>query len=172
MNGNGRPGRQDGFTVIELLITVVVITLVIGMGVPMYTEFTRGAEMSSRTSELVASLNLARSEAVSRRANVALVASGDAMTRWNAGWEVRLAADGTVLYRVQLDAAFPRVWIQEDADIATFTFDPEGRLDNSALFRICGREDEEMDDTRDGRQVDVSRFGRVQLTTLNNNCEL
>ena len=68
---------QSGFTLWELLITVAVMGIVLGLGVPNFLEFQRNNVMAANANELVTALYLARSEAVKRQAPVTLCASAN-----------------------------------------------------------------------------------------------
>ncbi len=63
---------QTGFTLYELLITVLVIGVILTLGVPNMQEFTRNSRITATSSDLHASFLLARSEAVRARAPVTI----------------------------------------------------------------------------------------------------
>ena len=69
------PGTQRGFTLYELLVTVLVMGVIFGFGVPNLLEFTRNNRMAATANDLVTALLLARSEAVKGRTTVTLCAS-------------------------------------------------------------------------------------------------
>jgi len=66
-----------GFTLWELLVTVLVIGIVLGFGVPNLLEFRRNNTMASTANDLISALMAARGEAVKRRVFVTLCASPD-----------------------------------------------------------------------------------------------
>ena len=70
---NGR--TQRGFTLYELLVTVLVMGVIFGFGVPNLLEFTRNNRMAATANDLVTALLLARSEALKGRTTVTLCAS-------------------------------------------------------------------------------------------------
>lgn len=156
MNGRlSTPSRRRGFSLVELMVTIAVITILISVGVPMYGQFTQGSAVSTATSELVASLNLARSEAVSRRAAVRMEQiNGD----WSNGWNILVDADDSMIRVVQgVDKGL--VNVSETSDAASLVFDREGRVSANAVFNVCVG----SSDTANGRVITVSRFGRVEL---------
>jgi type IV fimbrial biogenesis protein FimT len=69
--------KQTGFTLIELMFTVVVLAVLLGIGVPNFRDFVRNSRMTAAANDLLADLNLARSEAVKRRVPVTLCKSTD-----------------------------------------------------------------------------------------------
>lgn len=69
-----------GFTLIELMITLLVAALILGVGVPNFQQFFANNRMASATNDVVTALHAARSQAVKRRANVSVCPSAN----WNA----------------------------------------------------------------------------------------
>ena len=86
--------RQNGFTLVELLVTIVVVTLLLAMGIPSMGDFTRNNRITAQSNGFVAAIQLARSEAVKRGANTAVCVSVDQATcsndntKWASGWLV------------------------------------------------------------------------------------
>jgi type IV fimbrial biogenesis protein FimT len=78
-----RVRRDRGFTLIELMVTVAILAIALGIAVPNLQEFVRRNHLAAATNNVVSALALARSEAVKRAARVS-VASAD----WTAGWQV------------------------------------------------------------------------------------
>jgi len=62
--------QQTGFTLIELMFTIMVLAVLLGIGVPNFREFVRNSRMTAAANDLLGDLSLARSEAVKRRAQV------------------------------------------------------------------------------------------------------
>lgn len=67
--------QQLGFTLFELLVTVLVAGVIFGLGVPNLLEFSRNNAMTSVANDMVAAIQAARSTAVNRRLPVTLCAS-------------------------------------------------------------------------------------------------
>jgi type IV fimbrial biogenesis protein FimT len=80
-----------GFTLLELMMTITVLGILLGLAVPTFREFTRNNNVTTAQNDLVTALNVARSEALRRNRPVSVCASvdgatcGDA-TNWNDGW--------------------------------------------------------------------------------------
>lgn len=66
-----------GFTVMELLIVVALAALILALGAPQFGEFQRNNRLTATANDLLASLQLARTEAIKRQRPVALCASAD-----------------------------------------------------------------------------------------------
>lgn len=93
---------QAGFTLYELLITVVVIALILAIGVPNLGEFSRNSRVTALANDLHGSFMLARSEAARAKESVTICASADPSaadaecdgTSFADGWIVFLDRDG------------------------------------------------------------------------------
>jgi len=66
---------ESGFTLYELLVTMLVAGVIFGLGVPNLLEFTRNNQMTAAANDLLTSVLMARSEAVNLRRPVTLCAS-------------------------------------------------------------------------------------------------
>jgi type IV fimbrial biogenesis protein FimT len=58
--------RSAGFTLLELMIAITVLAIIVGIGIPSFTESIRRNRLTSQTNALVSALAIARSEAVKR----------------------------------------------------------------------------------------------------------
>ncbi|MDX1518382.1 MAG: GspH/FimT family pseudopilin, partial [Woeseiaceae bacterium] len=92
---------QSGFTLYELMITVIIIGVVLSFGVVNLADFTRNGRMTSTANDLHAAFHLARSEAARSRAPVTICASDNAMAAspacagsWEDGYIVFADTDG------------------------------------------------------------------------------
>jgi prepilin-type N-terminal cleavage/methylation domain-containing protein len=84
--------RQAGFTLVEMMFTVFVMAVLLGIGVPNFRDFIRNSRMSAQANDLLSGVNLARSEAVKRRTPVTLcagtAAACNATGNFRDGWVV------------------------------------------------------------------------------------
>lgn len=93
---HGMPCRSGGFTLAELLVTVVILAIVTAIGLPLLRGFIDDAGVSTAADQMLASLNYTRSEAVKRNTRVTMCRSADgascaaaaASGDWRAGWIV------------------------------------------------------------------------------------
>jgi type IV fimbrial biogenesis protein FimT len=69
---------QRGFNLLELMVTVLVVGIVLGFGVPNFMQFQRNNAMTSISNDLVSGIYLARTEAVKRQVPVTMCASANA----------------------------------------------------------------------------------------------
>jgi type IV fimbrial biogenesis protein FimT len=72
--------RAAGLTVIELMVSVMIMAIIVGLGAPAMMDFIIQSRMTSQANELLSDLSYARSEAASRGVRVALCASTNAST--------------------------------------------------------------------------------------------
>ncbi len=93
---------QQGFTIFELVMTVAVGALLVTLAVPSFNAMLQNNRLTSQINEFVATLQLARSEAVKRNQTVILCATDDPAADpldctggadWDTGWIVFADAD-------------------------------------------------------------------------------
>ncbi len=66
-----------GFTLLEVMITIAILAIALGIGVPSFIDFMRNSRLSGTANDLLADLNFARSESIKRHVPVTLCASSD-----------------------------------------------------------------------------------------------
>lgn len=71
--------NQSGFTIYELLITMLVIGIILSIGIPSFSEFTQNSRISGTANDLHSSFQLARSEAARSKSNITICASSNSM---------------------------------------------------------------------------------------------
>lgn len=85
--------NRQGFSLIELLVTMVVISILLTIAAPALKDFVRKNQISTNANTLVAALNLARSEAIKRNADVIVRHKGTTAKKWEEGWDVFVDLD-------------------------------------------------------------------------------
>ena len=71
---------QSGFTLYELLITLMIVGVVLTLGIPNMSEFTRNSRITTTANDLHAAFQLARSEAARAKTNITICASDNSTT--------------------------------------------------------------------------------------------
>ncbi|MBT8080588.1 MAG: GspH/FimT family pseudopilin [Gammaproteobacteria bacterium] len=94
---------QHGFTIYELLITMLVVGVVLTLGIPNLMEFTQNSRLASAANDLHSSFQLARSEAARAKAPVTICASANPMDAnpacggsFDQGWIIFQDLDGSL----------------------------------------------------------------------------
>ena len=82
---SGRQGtvsafRQRGFTLVELMITIALVAILVGLATPSFSSVINSNRLSSQANAFMADLQLARSEAVRRNRTVRFCRSDDGAT--------------------------------------------------------------------------------------------
>ena len=88
--------RPAGFTLIELMITLVVAAVLMGVAIPFLSGLVFRTQLSTATNELSSQLALARGEAVNRGRTAALCGSSDGFScdgQWATGFAVWVDTD-------------------------------------------------------------------------------
>src|SRR3546814_3831744 len=71
------PSAMRGFTLVELMVTLAVLTIIAIIATPSFANLIRGNRLASSANEMVALLQTARSAAISNRASSAVCPSSD-----------------------------------------------------------------------------------------------
>lgn len=93
---------QHGFTLYELLITLVVAATILTLGIPNLVAFTQNSRMTSAANDLHAAFQMARSEAARAKTNITICSSADPMGvaqcdgTWDQGYIVFIDDDGDI----------------------------------------------------------------------------
>jgi type IV fimbrial biogenesis protein FimT len=82
------PRWQQGFTLIELMVTLVVMIVLMSLAVPSFVRLIAQNRLTTQTNEFIGTLHLARSEAVRRSQGVTLRASAGTLGDHSQGWRV------------------------------------------------------------------------------------
>jgi type IV fimbrial biogenesis protein FimT len=93
--------KQQGFTIYELLITMLMIGIILSIGVPNMSGFMKNSRITSTANDLHASFQLARSEAARSKSNITICASANSMDAaaacggtFNDGWIIFIDLNG------------------------------------------------------------------------------
>jgi len=180
---------SQGFTLVELIITVAIAAIVLGLGVPGFQQLIRANRTVTEVNRLVTALSLARSEAVKRNATVAMCrASGSNCSpapgdTWETGWVVftdNVIQNGTIdagEQTLQVYERMPQGYTLRPLG-PTFkdwiAFQPTGQMlgsgpdpDATDSFRVC-------DDTQaaaERRLIQVNLVGRAYASPSNGVCQ-
>lgn len=162
--------RQKGFTLIELMITLVVLVISLSIGVPSFVTWIKNNRLNTASTTLAGTFQIARSEAVSRQTVITLNNGGN----WNNGLTMYTdtAVAGNTAYNAaedalikDLDYAMDGITINSNDGNNFISFTPTGRLstvDASLLtpltLTLCQTSGES-----DGFQITINTVGRASI---------
>jgi type IV fimbrial biogenesis protein FimT len=122
------PKNSQGLTLIELLVTMVIIAIIASVAVPSYASFIAKERLAITTNELYNAYRFARNEALKTSSPIFLDAiSSD----WTLGWQVKNSS-GDVL----LKSKTPHTSITVSA--SALTVQGMGSLTSAVDFNITG----------------------------------
>jgi len=148
----------QGFTLIELMVTVSVAAVLLAVGVPSFQTTVKNNRLTAAANSLVGALNLARSEAIKRGVFVTFCKRNgggtdcDNSASWNDGWIVFSDLDRDGVFDDDGDAnlcepdedclvrVYPPLNAQIDLGFSRdrVTFDPNGFSQGyNGTFKFC-----------------------------------
>jgi type IV fimbrial biogenesis protein FimT len=122
-----------GFTLPELMIVITVLSVMLAIGVPSFTQFVRNQRVKTASFELFASLVMARSEAITLNTNVTLTPTST--SDWAGGWTITYVDSGGTTRTLRTREALPNITIRGAANTtpaSTVVYRGSGRL-NAAV---------------------------------------
>lgn len=143
---------QHGFTLGETMTTLAVLGISLSLAIPGIESLARDNARATAVNQLVATMHMARSDAITRNAPVAVCPSRDLrsceQTTWEAGWirfvdtnrNQNIDADELVLGIVP---PVPGFIIRSETFSRAFSYEPSGRvvaadsLQHSGEFTFC-----------------------------------
>ena len=159
---------RSGFSLIELMVTIVLVSLLLTLGVPSFSALLRTISLNTQANNFVATINLARSEAIRRNTAVTLSASSDNLTQhhWEAGWQVWVDNNGNgILDDGELLRDFPDMETGTlSSNTSLLRFSSEGFLDGrTQLARVFSLRPDGCRDEA-ARDITVTAAGRPAIT--------
>jgi type IV fimbrial biogenesis protein FimT len=163
--------RLAGFTLIELMVTISVLSILLAIAVPNFTTFIRNNRLAAQTNAVLGALNYARAEASTRGQSVSVCAANPTRdgcnnaNNWMNGWIIFTDRTGVVGqldgtdrvlqtgglptngFAIGATGAFVRFGIGQPSTAQTFTVSP-------TQPGVCM--------TTGARRVDMAVTGRVQ----------
>ena len=82
--------RHDGFTLVELMVTIVVLGIILSIAIPSYQDWIKRLHIRSAAESILNGLQLARTEAIKRNGSATITLTG------GTGWSITDSA-GTAI---------------------------------------------------------------------------
>jgi type IV fimbrial biogenesis protein FimT len=119
INLNSRNFQAHGFTLVELIVTIAILSILAAVAFPNYQTLIINSRLTTQANDVLTMLNLTRSEAVKRNSRVTMCKSNNGTTclvnpasdltaSWQTGWIVFVDAGvagtidaGDVILKVQ-----------------------------------------------------------------------
>ncbi len=177
------PRSQDGYSMVELLTTVAVAAVLLSVSVPSMTSLVRGNRIVSETNEFIATINLARAEALNNVLQVTVCKSRnqvscDGSAAWHDGWIVFVdndeneqrdltgATETLLLVHEELGGSNT---LQSAAFSNWIAFRPNGlaigNVANAGMFSLCNDAGATY-----GRDISISRIGSTAIENADGAC--
>ncbi|QDE30458.1 MULTISPECIES: GspH/FimT family pseudopilin [Shewanella] len=169
---------QLGFTLVEMMVTVVVAGILIAVAAPSMNSLYEGMRAKSTISTIESSFIFARSQAVSYggRVSVCPLSTTSCGTDWTQGFSVFID-NGTLGTMDTTDGIADIILRKVDAfnsndfiksDLAIYSFTPDGMVinGNSGTFRYCPGDT----DSSSSEAISISASGRISNVTTAINC--
>jgi type IV fimbrial biogenesis protein FimT len=160
--------KNSGFTLLELLITVALISIVTAIAIPSMTTFNQNDRLTTNINTLIGHLAYARSEAVKRSQRVSLCISNNTTactgSSWTEGWIVYIDTDasstltsGDEILRAQQPLENANTLTTPDFG-TQLSYDYRGFSTSTGSFLLCdGRTGPH------GKTITITTTGRVRL---------
>ena len=168
---SGPYNESRGFTLVELMIVLVIVAVIVMIAAPSFSTLIQRTKLKAYANEWVASVYLARSEAIKRNAVMTLCTSTDGATctgggNWEQGWLVMDPNDTVIKYQQPLE---PGIVLFEMSSIGfnTMAFQPSGVASDSAVLKLC---QQEAASGVEAKILTVSMTGRPRIETKPDTC--
>jgi type IV fimbrial biogenesis protein FimT len=172
--------RDRGLSLVELLVTLAIAALMMGMAAPSMAAIMNSSKLTSASNTFLAGLRLARSEAIRRGGRVAMCKSSDGVHcaeagGWEQGWIIFHDPNGNSMVDAgerliqRTEAPDPGVVLTGTQNVAraiTFTATGRNRTASGAMLAgtltLCNK----WDAGGPGRQIVISSGGRTRVQPL------
>ena len=160
---------NKGFTLLELMVTLAIAAILATVALPSFTSSIRNNRLTTTNNEFLASLNLARSEAIKRGVSVTVrkvdnnsFTNFSAGANWEDGWDIFTDADGDGDFEagdipIRTNQALPASYTLRGNntfdDFVSFT--TTGLSNNAGNFTLC--------DSSDGNTIPEADTSRLIL---------
>ena len=146
--------KQTGLTLIELVVTLAVISVLLVMGIPQFKSTTANSRLTTTINTLTGDLSFARTEAIKRGDPVTVTAP---TADWSDGWTTAVNVSGGADLRFSPELTAD-VALNTSTGVTSIQFNADGRSTAAVTFKLC-------DDRAGafGKQIDLTTTGQTFL---------
>lgn len=176
---------SKGFTLIELMITLSVVAILAAIAAPSFNQMIRDSKITTRANDLLAVIQVARSEAVKRGVQVTMMSRSGTAQVWDSGWDIftdwnrneaigdvgnNCALEGTDCFLRRQDALVSNMTIRTGGTYSEWvSFSPTGEIRgngglNTDTFLIC------LPGSPNGKRVRVNTSGSSRVMNGEDEC--
>jgi type IV fimbrial biogenesis protein FimT len=122
-----------GFTLIELMVTVAIAVILLGLAAPAFERMINSMRLRSASYDLVSDLLTSRSEAIRRNGAVTITPVSSSSSGWTSGWAATAGVADKVADRAGLPDALLLVVTDADGSaLNTIALGADGRVSGAS----------------------------------------
>jgi type IV fimbrial biogenesis protein FimT len=170
--------RTRGFTLLELMFTLTMAAILMGLAIPTFRTMSASNRIITQANDMVAAVNFARSEAITRNSNIVFcratsataTACAPSLANWT-NWILRTPA-GVVVRRGTVNTYGGSVRVNSDfiLDAVTFASDGLARTGGGLVvnraFTVCSS----VLDQDNIRRIELGAGSRLSTTKSTGVC--
>lgn len=159
---------EGGFTLLELLVTLLLVGIVSVWGVPRFQALGERSAQASEVNRLQSTLSLARNTAISQRRHITVCPTADDRSACNNDWAGELIiVRGSDTDGIQAQDILRIIPIQQNTQVAysrgwsRIRYDPMGYASGfNGSFTVCAGHRAE---SAQGQKLVLSQLGRLRI---------
>jgi len=170
--------RLYGITLVELVVSLAIISILTLLVVPSFIDLTRSAHLSTQTNLFLSALQFSRSEAIKRHVKVFVCAGSNGVCsgkpQWEEGWTVFVDENGdTKPSAGELIRSFQALAegyiLKPNVKAVSLEFWPDGQVRRGSgglplmTFQLCSPDAGAGDIRNRAREIVVSQTGRARV---------
>jgi type IV fimbrial biogenesis protein FimT len=170
--------KNNGFTLIELMIVLVVMAILLSLAAPSFIDVIRNNRIQTTADDFFTSLVITRNEALKRNQAVVICKTGDGVNcttagSWEQGWLIYADVDSDGSKDagepvIHVNNTFPTGYTLKAAGSSDLmAYRPDGSPSGFDTFVLCDGDE----DLNRAREIIVNIVGRPRLKKTTNDCD-